>query len=72
MNSMGATNNGILNGNLSMSYSQSFLNLMDMGSLLGTILGTILKKQTPMSIIKASFIRLEMTAAHMAPGSNNS
>ena len=50
-----------------MSYSQYFLpNLMDMGSLLGTILGTMLNyKRTFMSTVKGLLIRLILTVAHM-------
>ena len=52
------------------SYSQYFLpNLMDMGSLLGTILGTILNyKRTLMSTVKEPLIRLILTAAHVDAG----
>ena len=52
-----------------MSYSQYLLpNLMDMGSLLGTILGTILNyKRTLMSTVKGPLIRLILTVAHMKP-----
>ena len=50
-----------------MSYSQYFLpNLMDMGSLLGTILGTILNyKRTLMSTVKGPLKRLILIVAHM-------
>ena len=50
-----------------MSYSQYFLpNLMDMGSLLGTILGTILNyKRILMSTAKGPLIRLILTVAHI-------
>ena len=53
-----------------MSYSQYFVpNLMDMGSLLGTLLGTILNyKRTLMSTVKGPLIRLILTVAHMAHG----
>ena len=53
-----------------MSYSEYFLpNLMDMGSLLGTLLGTILNyKRTLMSTVKGPLIRLILTVAHMAHG----
>ena len=52
-----------------MSYSQYFLpNLMDMGSLVGTILGTILDyKRTLMSTFKGPVIRLILTVAHINP-----
>ena len=51
-----------------MSYGQYFLpNLMDMGSLLGTILGTILNyKRTLTSTVKGGpLIRLILTVAHI-------
>ena len=70
MNSTGATKNGILNGNLRMSYSQSFLQFNGHGFLTRDCIKDYTKQQTPMSIIKGSFMRIEMTAAHMAPGNN--
>ena len=50
-----------------MSYSQYFLpNLMDMGSLLGTMLGTILNyKRTLMFTVRGPLLRLIVTVAHM-------
>ena len=50
-----------------MSYSQYFLpNLMDMGSLLGTILGAILNyKRGPMSTLNGPLVKQILTVAHM-------
>ena len=46
-----------------MSYSQYFLqNLMEIGSLLGTMLGSVV---SPMSTVKGPLIRLILTVAHI-------
>ena len=50
-----------------MSYSQfALLNLMDMGSLLGTMLGTILNYQrAPMSTLNGPLVWIILTVAYI-------
>ena len=50
-----------------MSYSQYFLpNLMDMGSLLGTICGAILNyKRVPLSTLNGPLVKQILTVAHV-------
>ena len=61
---------GLLQGGLGsgiLGLHMSFLpNLVDMGSLLGTILGTILShKMALMSTVKGPLVRLILTVTHM-------